>query len=129
MTQQTHNRRVGDLRKVLPVALVEKDEDGVEQITVLTGSTVQFKMVNAATGATKIALTSTGVTVTDAANGEVQYDFSADGVDEAGVFWGTFVVTQSGDKDSFPVRQQGLKIVIDSDTQSGEAAYSEAVSA
>ena len=127
MTQQTHRRRVGDLRTVLPVTLKQPDSTGDLQVVDLTGKTVTFKMLNAADGTTKISATSTGVTVVTAASGTVNFDFSSGGVDEAGVFWGTFIVTESGDTDSFPVMQQGLKIVIDSDTQSGEAAYQEAV--
>jgi len=127
MTQQTHRRRVGDLRTVLPVTLKQPDSNGDLQVVDLTGKTVTFKMVNAADGTTKISATSTGVTVVTAASGTVNYDFSSGGVDEAGVFWGTFIVTESGDTDSFPVMQQGLRIIIDSDTQSGEAAYQEAV--
>ena len=127
MTQQTHRRRVGDTRTVLPVALVQPNTAGVLTAVDLTGLTVAFKMLNAATGATEIALTSTGVTVTTAATGQVQYDFSAAGVDTAGVYWGTFVVTQSTETDSFPVIQKGLKIVIDSDTISGEKAYENAM--
>ena len=127
MTQQTHRRRVGDLRTVLPVTLKQPDSAGDLQVVDLTGKTVTFKMVNAADGTTKISTTSTGVTVVTAASGTVNYDFSSGGVDEAGVFWGTFIVTESGDNDSFPVMQQGLRIVIDSDTQSGEAVYEAAV--
>jgi len=127
MTQQTHRRRVGDLRTVLPVTLKQPDSNGDLQVVDLTGKTVTFKMVNAADGTTKISATSTGVTVVTAASGTVNFDFSSGGVDEAGVFWGTFIVTESGDNDSFPVMQQGLRIVIDSDTQSGEAVYEAAV--
>lgn len=127
MTQQTHRRRVGDLRTVLPVTLKQPDSTGDLQVVDLTGKTVTFKMLNAADGTTKISATSTGVTVVTAASGTVNFDFSSGGVDEAGVFWGTFIVTESGDTDSFPVMQQGLKIVIDSDTQTGEAVYEAAV--
>lgn len=127
MTQQTHRRRVGDLRTVLPVTLKQPDSNGDLQAVDLTGKTVTFKMVNAADGTTKISATSTGVTVVTAASGTVNYDFSSGGVDTAGVFWGTFIVTESTETDSFPVMQQGLKIIIDSDTQSGEAAYQDAV--
>ena len=127
MTQQIHRRRVGDTRTVLPVTLQQPDSAGVLQAVNLTGLTLQFKMVNAATGATKIALTGTGVTVTTAASGQAQYDFSAAGVDAAGVYWGTFVVTQSSETDSFPVRTQDLKICIDSETQTAEEAYQAAL--
>jgi hypothetical protein len=88
---------------------------------------VQFKMVNAATGATEIALTSTGVSVVTAASGTVNYDFSGAGVDAAGVYWGTFVVTEGGETDSFPVRTQDLKVCIDSDTLTAEEAYQAAL--
>ena len=127
MTQQTHRRRTGDTRTVLPVALVQPNASGVLAAVDLTGLTVQFKMVNAATGATEIALTATGVTVTTAATGQVQYDFSGAGVDTAGVYWGTFVVTQGGETDAFPVRTQDLRILIDSDTQTAEEAYQAAL--
>lgn len=123
MTQQVHRRRVGDLRTVLPVTLKQPDSNGDLQVVDLTGKSVTFKMINAATGATKIAATSTGVSVVTAASGTVNYDFLSGGVDTAGVYWGTFIVTESAETDSFPVAQSELKIIIDSDTQSGEAAF------
>lgn len=123
MTQQVHRRRVGDLRTVLPVTLKQPDSNGDLQVVDLTGKSVTFKMVNAADGTTKIAATATGVTVVTAASGTVNYDFSSGGVDTAGVYWGTFIVTESTETDSFPVAQSELKIIIDSDTQSGEAAF------
>ncbi len=127
MTQQVHRRRVGDLRTVLPVTLQQPDSSGVLQAINLTGLTVTFKMINAADGTTKIAATSTGVSVVSASAGTVNYDFSSGGVDAAGVFWGTFLVTESGQTDAVPVRQKDLKIVIDSDTQTGEEAYAAAI--
>ena len=129
MTAQIHRRRVGDLRTVLPVTLQQPDSTGALAAINLTGLDVTFKMINAATGSTKIAATSTGVSVVSAAAGTVNYDFSSGGVDEAGVFWGTFLVTESGQTDAVPVRQKELKIVIDSDTQTGEEAYAAAVEA
>lgn len=127
MTAQTHRRRVGDLRTVLPVTIEQPNESGVNTAVNLTGMTVEFKMVNAADGTTKITQTSTGVTVVTAASGTVNYDFSSGGVDEAGVFYGTFVITESTQTDHVPVKQKDLKIVIDSDTQTGEEAYQAAV--
>lgn len=127
MTQQIHRRRVGDLRTVLPVTLQQPDSTGTLAAIDLTGKTVKFKMVNAADGTTKIAATSTGVTVVTAASGTVNYDFSSTGVDTAGKFWGTFVVTESGETDCVPVKAKDLVILIDSDTQTAEEAYSAAV--
>jgi len=128
MSQVVHRRRVGDTRTVLPVTLQQANESGVLTAVDLTGLTVAFSMVNAATGATKIAATSTGVSVVTAASGTVNYDFSAGGVDTAGVYYGTFRVTQSGETDAFPVAQKGLKICIDSATQTAEEAYAAALS-
>jgi hypothetical protein len=127
MTAQVHRRRVGDLRTVLPVTLQQPDSTGALAAINLTGLTVSFKMINAADGTTKIATTGTGVTVVTAASGTVNYDFSSGGVDAAGVYWGTFLVTEAGQTDAVPVRAKDLKIVIDSDTQTGEEAYDEAV--
>ena len=128
MSQVIHRRRVGDTRTVLPVTLQQANESGVLAAVDLTGLTVTFSMVNAATGATKIAATSTGVSVVTAASGTVNYDFAAAGVDTAGVYYGTFRVTQSSETDAFPVASKGLKICIDSATQTAEEAYAEALS-
>jgi subtilase family serine protease len=114
---------------VLPVTLQQPDSSGTLAAMNLTGLTVTFKMINAADGTTKIAATSTGVTVVTAASGTVNYDFSSGGVDAAGVYWGTFLVTESGQTDAVPVRQKDLRIIIDSDTQTGEEAYAAAVAA
>ena len=127
MSQVVHRRRVGDTRTVLPVTLQQANESGVLTAVDLTGLTVAFAMVNAATGATKIAATSTGVSVVTAASGTVNYDFSAGGVDTAGVYYGTFRVTQSSETDAFPVASKGLKICIDSATQTAEEAYAAAL--
>jgi len=127
MNQVTHRRRVGDTRTVLPVTLQQPNESGILTAVDLTGLTVQFSMIDAATGTTKIAATSTGVTVVTAASGTVNYDFSSAGVDTAGIYWGTFRVTQSGETDAFPVASKGLKICIDSATQTAEEAYAAAL--
>ena len=127
MSQVVHRRRVGDLRTVLPVTLQQPDATGLLQPVDLTGLTVTFSMVDAATGSVKVAATSTGVSVVSAVAGTVNYDFSAGGVDTAGIYWGTFRVTQSGETDAFPVATKGLKILIDSATQTAEEAYAAAV--
>jgi hypothetical protein len=127
MTQVIHQRRVGDTRTTLSVTLQQPDSTGTLQAVNLSGLTVEFSMVNAATGAVKIAKTATGITVVSAAAGTVNYDFSEAGVDTAGIFWGTFTVTQSGETDAFPVKSQDLKILFDSATQTAQQAYNAAV--
>lgn len=124
MSQQIHRRRVGDTRTVLPVTLQQPDSTGAIAAVNLTSlGTPTFSMVSAVDGTTKITATQTGVTVVTAASGTVNYQFSAGGVDEAGVFYGTFVVTDTAKTDAFPVAARGLKIVIDSAVASGEELY------
>ncbi len=120
---------MGDTTTVLPVTIGEPNSTGVWTARNLTGLTVKFKMVDAATGLAAIAETDTGVTVVTAASGTVNYDFSSGGVDAAGVYYGTFVVYDGAEPQSYPVDARGLKVVIDSDTQTGEQAYLAAVSA
>lgn len=127
MTQQTHRRRVGDTRTLLYATLVQPNDLGVDTVVPLTGLTVKFEMVNAATGVVEIAETATGVTVETAASGTVKYDFSAAGVDTAGIYNAWFVVYSGAEKDHIPVKKQDLRILIDSDTLTAEEAYAAAI--
>ena len=129
MTQQTHRRRVGDTRTLLYATLKQPDTNGDLAVINLTGLTVKFEMVNAATGVVEIAETATGVTVETAASGTVKYDFSAAGVDTAGKYHAWFIVYDGTEKDHVPVRKQDLLILIDSDTQTAEEAYLAVMSA
>ena len=124
--QQIHRRRQGDTRTVLPVTLQQPDSAGVLQPVNLTGLTVTFTMVNAATSTTKVNAAS--ATIVSAAAGTVNYDFQSANVDTPGIYWGTFSVSQSGETDAFPVAAKGLKILIDGPTKTAEEAYAEAVS-
>lgn len=130
MSQVVHRRRVGDTRTVLPVTLKQPDSTGALAVVDLTGlGTPTFRMVNAADGTDAIADTATGVDVVSAAAGTVNYQFSSGGVDTAGVFWGTFTVTDTAKTDAFPVSMRGLKIVIDSAVSTGEESFLAAVGA
>jgi hypothetical protein len=114
MVEQTHTRHITDTRTVLPVVLKQPNEAGVDTIIDLTGLTVEFKMQDHA-GAVVVAQTSTGVSVTDAAAGEVQYDFASAGVDTPGRYYAYFVVSDGGESDHFPVRSRELIICIEGD--------------
>ena len=130
MTAHSPRRAVGDLRTVLSVTLQQPNESGVLTIVNLTGLSVTFSMFNAADGSTKMAATSTGITIVSAAAGTVDYDFSAAGVDTAGVFYGVFHVIESGQSDAIPVRAKDLKIIFDRPgIQTGEEAYAAAFAA
>lgn len=121
--QTAPRRRVGDTVTPLYATIQQRGTDGTLAAYNLTGKTVKFKMINAADGTTKIAETQTGVTVETAASGTVYYDFSSTGVDEAGKFYGSFVVYSSTETDTAPAEQNGLVILFDSDTQTAEEAY------
>jgi hypothetical protein len=122
-------RRVGDTRTPLYATIKQRDNDDASAVLNLTGLTVKFMMINSATGVTKIAETSTGVTVETAASGTVKYDFSSTGCDDAGIFWGSFVVYDSTETDHAPAEMNGYEILIDSDTQTAEEAYAAALEA
>jgi len=115
MTQQTHDRHVGDLRTVLPVTLVQPNATGVDTAVNLTGLTVKFKMVDE-DGTAAVSETTTGVTVVTAASGTVNYDFSAAGVDTAGRYYGYFTVYNGSETDHFPVLARDLVICLHGDS-------------
>lgn len=98
------------------------DVNGDLAALVLTGLTVKFYLVNAANGATVVAETATGVTVTDENAGTVKYSLGATSTIPAGVYWGYFNVYSGSTFDTYPVAHAGLVIYIDSDTQTAEEA-------
>jgi hypothetical protein len=114
MTEQTHTRHITDTRTVLAATLKQPNESGVDTVIDLTGLDVEFKMVNQS-GVAVIAQTATGVTVTDAAAGEVEYDFSTAGVATAGRYYAYFVVIDSTETDHFPVTARELIVCIEGD--------------
>ena len=114
MAENIHTRHIGDTRTVLPATLYQPNASGVDTVVDLTGLTVEFKLVSSA-GADVVAQTGTGVTVTDAAAGQVQYDFSSAGAATAGRYFGYFVVTDSTETDHFPVVSRELVVCIEGD--------------
>lgn len=125
MSVQYKNWRVGDSRTLVAVTLQQENEAGVITDVNLTGLVVAAKVVNAATGAVVHALSTSGVTVTTAASGKVSFDLPDAVVAAAGIFWVSFVVTASGNTDTFPVLNNELQLRICSDTQSAQAAFDE----
>ena len=107
MAVQIQNRQVGDTRTVI-AATLKRPDDTAEN---LTGLTLKFAMYDAE-GTAKVAETSDNVSVTDAAEGEVQYSPQAADVDEEGTFFGYFIAeTGGGAQDTFPAIKGELKIV------------------
>lgn len=111
MSVQRQTRHVGDTLTAIAATLKRPNGDVVS----LSGKTVKFKMVNAATGAVKVAVTSVGVSITEAAAGQVQYSPVAADVDTAGVFYAYFIVYSGTDYDTFPVLMGELEIRISPD--------------
>lgn len=126
-TSETYRRRVGDTITVLPITVRDLNEAGIETVRDLTGVEVRFTMIDAATGASTIAESSDGVTVVDAELGTVNYSFSAVAAPAAGVYYGTFVIVDGEQRQSYPVETRGLKIVIDGNFRTGEEIYHSAV--
>lgn len=112
MASQINIRHVGDTEVAIAATLQRPDDTAVN----LTSCTVRFKMISAATGADKVAETNDNVSVTDAANGQCQYDPQAVDVNTAGLFYAYFTVEDaSGNKDTFPVRERDLRILFERD--------------
>ena len=106
-TVRTQYRSVGDTRTAIAGTLKRPDST-VENVS---GLTVTFRMTDTE-GADKVAETSDNVTVTDAANGLVQYNPQAADVDTEGTFNAYFRVANGSDKDTFPAIQGEFRIVI-----------------
>ena len=132
MTVETDRIHATDTYVLISKTLKRNNEAGVltaEDLTGLSSGAVQFKMRNAATGAVVVALTSTGVTFTASNAGSVEYDFSAAGVVDAGVYYPFFVVTKSGQTIHFPIEPGEWVIEISSDTQTARQAFEAAIEA
>lgn len=125
MIPRIHQRRhTTDTVPVTSVTLKRRNEAGTSlEVVNLTGKTVKFKAVNAATGVTLVAETETGVTVETAASGTVKYDWQTAGAASAGIFRCYFVVYTSTETEHFPAARDGLIVGIDSETQTAEEAY------
>ena len=122
-----HERRVGNTTKVYSAILTAKNTSGVDTAKNLTGLSVTFTMINAATLATKVS--AAAATIVTAASGIVSYDFVSADVDTAGIYWGTFIVTESTETDAYPAATADAPIWIHSATQTAKAAYEAAVAA
>lgn len=114
MRKQTHHRHVDDTLTVMPLKLKQNDVNGVAQAVNLTGLSVSFRMVNY-NGRVIVSDSTSRVTVTDAANGELHVDFEPQDVANAGTFFGYITVNDTGESDTFPVLRQNLVISINAD--------------
>lgn len=109
MATEKHAIAVGDTLTPLGCQLKQASTTGTLAAVNLTGLTVKFTMVSA-DGTVVVNEATTGVSVTDAANGKVQYDFQTADVANAGTFYGWFTVYSGSEHDTYPVG--GRKLVI-----------------
>lgn len=116
-----HERRVGDIVTTYDAYLKRNDDTGTEVAFNLTGYTVKFTMINAATGVAKVSLAA--ATVVTAATGHVRFTFAANQVDKGGVFWTTFRAEAAGAYNSFPVEPHEGVIWIHSATATAEEEF------
>ena len=110
MTIQRHYISVGDSLTPMAVQLIRKATTGLYVAVNLTGLIVKFTLVDEA-GTVIVAETTSGVSVTDAANGKVTYDFSTADVDE-GIFYGWFRAYNGTEYDTFPIGGRQLEIIV-----------------
>jgi hypothetical protein len=127
---EPHERRVGDTVTVYSANLVAKDNSSppADVAKNLTGLTVTFTMINAATGVAKV--NAAAATIVTAASGIVSYDFQAADVDTAGIYWGSFVVTESAESGTYPASPcDGVIWIHGNDGTTAQQAHDAAVAA
>ena len=101
----------GNTLTPLGAQLKAKDTTGKYVPVDLTGLTVKFHMVNDA-GVDVVAETTVGVTVLDAEEGEVAFDFSAEHVATTGTHWAWFNVYSGTELDTYPMNGRTFQIEI-----------------
>lgn len=111
MPIEKHEIIVGNTLTPLSAALKQRDSSGALVAVNLTGLIVKFKMVDRL-GTIIIAETPTGVTVTDAANGLVEYDFESGNSFPAGDYYAWFTVYSGFEFDTYPASGRGFLIRI-----------------
>ena len=111
MAVQVHHITVGDTLTPLGAQLKQKSTSGTYQAVDLTGLIVKFSMV-AEDGTSVVDETTTGVTIEDADDGKVSYDFQAADVTTAGTYYGWFHVYSGSERDTYPVDGRKFRIEI-----------------
>jgi hypothetical protein len=120
-----HERQVGDLAPAFNGLAQRKGTSGVMAAWPLTGATVTFTMINAATEVAKVD--AAAASIVTAADGTMKYDFAAGDVDTPGVFYGFFTVTIAGNTDTFPANPKDAPIWIHSKGKTAQEWYAEAL--
>ena len=111
MALETHDVTSGDTLTPMGCQLKQRNAAGTLAAVNLTGLTVKFTLVKE-DGTVVVDEDEAGVTVTDATNGKVEYDFPGTAVVDAGDYYGWFTVYFGGERDTYPQKGRRFKIVI-----------------
>jgi len=106
----------GDQKPEVEVQLLQADGNGGTQPVDLSGANVKFYAVNPATN--ELLIDGEDVTIIDAANGEVQYQWTSGDTDQSGRWLGEFVATYSDGDLTFP-NTGFIDVIINQDAQGG----------
>lgn len=108
----THTIRHGDSLTPVGLKLKRKNTSGVLTSVDLTGKTIKV-LIRDPSGDVVLDETTTGVTVTSAADGEVSYDFPA-GLDalDPGTYFLEALVYSGGERDTYPVEPKEMRIMV-----------------
>lgn len=109
MTQQTVDHRIGDELTPLSFTLQQRNEgDTAYTAADLTGLTVKA-FIEDKDGVQIVAPTTTGVDVTTAASGQVDYTMQGD-ITTAGKYYIYFQVISGANVDTYPVKKRDFEI-------------------
>lgn len=106
----------GDQKPEVEVQLLQADGNGGREPVDLQGGDVKFYVAFPDGG--ELLIDGEDVTITDAVNGKVRYQWTSGDVDRSGVFKGEFVVTFSDGDLTFP-NDGFLPVTINEDAQGG----------
>jgi hypothetical protein len=108
----THVARSGDSLTPVGLKLKRKNALGVLTSVDLTGLTVKV-LIRDHEGTPVVDETTTGVTVTDAEEGEVSYDLpTGDDALDAGTYYLEALVYSGAERDTYPVEPKQMKLQI-----------------
>lgn len=106
----------GDQKPEVEVQLLQADGNGGTTPVDLSGANVKFYVVNPVTD--ELLIDGETVTITDAANGKIRYQWTSGDTDESGVWKGEFVATYSDGDLTFP-NTGFIPVIINEDAQGG----------
>lgn len=108
----THVVRFGDSLTPVGFKLKRKNTSGVVTSVDLTSKTVKV-LVRDPAGTVVVDETTTGVTVTDATEGEVSYDLPAgDDALDPGTYFVECLVYTGTERDTYPVEPKDMRLLI-----------------